>query len=101
MSHLNIVRAWKDEEYRSSLSEVDRAQLPENPAGSIDTIDGFAQEMMIAGAGSFECTCLSECVSINVACGMTGRLDCSISFICMLPDTTPIQPFLPLFPIER
>ena len=33
MSQANIIRAWKDEEYRLSLSEAERAALPANPAG--------------------------------------------------------------------
>jgi mersacidin/lichenicidin family type 2 lantibiotic len=33
MSSTNIIRAWKDEEYRLSLSEAERALIPENPAG--------------------------------------------------------------------
>ncbi|WP_228060620.1 mersacidin/lichenicidin family type 2 lantibiotic [Coleofasciculus sp. LEGE 07081] len=36
MSNLDIIRAWKDEEYRNSLSEEQRDQLPENPAGMIE-----------------------------------------------------------------
>jgi mersacidin/lichenicidin family type 2 lantibiotic len=36
MSHVNVVRAWKDEEYRLSLSDAERARLPENPAGLLD-----------------------------------------------------------------
>ncbi|NJN09340.1 MAG: mersacidin/lichenicidin family type 2 lantibiotic [Richelia sp. SL_2_1] len=36
MSNLDIVRAWKDEEYRASLSPEQKAQLPENPAGLIE-----------------------------------------------------------------
>jgi mersacidin/lichenicidin family type 2 lantibiotic len=36
MSHVNIIRAWKDEEYRSSLSDAERALLPDNPAGLIE-----------------------------------------------------------------
>ena len=28
-----IIRAWKDVEFRLSLSEAERAQLPEHPAG--------------------------------------------------------------------
>jgi mersacidin/lichenicidin family type 2 lantibiotic len=35
MSKLDIVRAWKDEAYRLSLSEAQRASLPANPAGEI------------------------------------------------------------------
>jgi len=36
MSKIDIVRAWKDEEYRLSLTEEERAQLPEHPAGLIE-----------------------------------------------------------------
>jgi mersacidin/lichenicidin family type 2 lantibiotic len=32
----NIVRAWKDEFYRQSLSDEERAQLPENPVGELE-----------------------------------------------------------------
>lgn len=35
MSTQTIVRAWKDESYRSSLSETEKAALPANPAGVI------------------------------------------------------------------
>jgi mersacidin/lichenicidin family type 2 lantibiotic len=30
-----IIRAWKDVEYRFSLSEAEQAQLPEHPAGLV------------------------------------------------------------------
>ena len=36
MSHLDTIRAWKDEEYRLSLSSAERAQLPAHPAGLIE-----------------------------------------------------------------
>jgi mersacidin/lichenicidin family type 2 lantibiotic len=36
MSHVNVIRAWKDEEYRLGLPEAERACLPENPAGLIE-----------------------------------------------------------------
>ena len=36
MLHPNVIRAWKDEAYRQSLSEAERAQLPANPAGLIE-----------------------------------------------------------------
>ncbi|MBE3557902.1 MAG: mersacidin/lichenicidin family type 2 lantibiotic [Ktedonobacteraceae bacterium] len=32
----DVVRAWKDEAYRRSLSAEERVQLPENPAGSFE-----------------------------------------------------------------
>lgn len=36
MSIKNIIRAWKDEDYRLSLSEAERALLPQHPAGFIE-----------------------------------------------------------------
>lgn len=30
---IDVVRAWRDEEYRDSLTAEERAGLPENPAG--------------------------------------------------------------------
>ena len=39
MSKLDIVRAWKDEEYCNSLNDAQRALLPENPAGVIELTD--------------------------------------------------------------
>ena len=35
LSNEEIIRAWKDENFRLSLSEAQRAQLPEHPAGAI------------------------------------------------------------------
>lgn len=36
MSFETIIRAWKDEEFRNSLSIEDRSKLPANPAGSVE-----------------------------------------------------------------
>jgi mersacidin/lichenicidin family type 2 lantibiotic len=36
VSKVDIIRAWKDEEYRSSLTEAERASLPAHPAGLIE-----------------------------------------------------------------
>lgn len=33
MSKVDVIRAWKDAEYRESLSVAERAALPDNPAG--------------------------------------------------------------------
>src|SRR5205809_1106476 len=53
MNRLDIVRAWKDEEYRSSLSDAERAALPENPAGMVEMhdaqLEGAAGGMQPAG----------------------------------------------------
>jgi mersacidin/lichenicidin family type 2 lantibiotic len=36
MSKDNMIRAWKDPEYRVTLNAQERALLPANPAGTID-----------------------------------------------------------------
>lgn len=40
MSSEQIIRAWKDAEYRESLSDTERAALPANPAGAVELTDG-------------------------------------------------------------
>jgi mersacidin/lichenicidin family type 2 lantibiotic len=49
MSTEKIIRAWKDESYRNSLSEAERSQLPENPAGLIELTEN---DMMSVAGGS-------------------------------------------------
>ncbi|MDJ0619588.1 MAG: mersacidin/lichenicidin family type 2 lantibiotic [Calothrix sp. MO_192.B10] len=50
MSKEDIIRAWKDPEYRNSLSEEQRSQLPENPAGVIELTDSEL-EVVAGGVG--------------------------------------------------
>jgi len=39
MRNMDIIRAWKDPEYRLSLSEAEKALLPDHPAGLIGLTD--------------------------------------------------------------
>ena len=64
MSNQDIIRAWKDEDYRLSLSEAERALLPEHPAGLIelagaemDGVEGGAIGPFAAITGGGSCTC--------------------------------------------
>lgn len=41
MKKIDVIRAWRDEEYRDSLTEQERSSLPENPAG-MATVDDSA-----------------------------------------------------------
>jgi mersacidin/lichenicidin family type 2 lantibiotic len=36
---MNIIRAWKDKEYRMSLSDEELSLLPDNPAGPMELSD--------------------------------------------------------------
>lgn len=39
MKKVDVIRAWKDAEYRESLTEEERAALPENPVGELPLED--------------------------------------------------------------
>lgn len=58
MTEIDIIRAWKDAAYRNSLSESERALLPENPAGLIELSDA---DLMVAGGYELLCTCCCCC----------------------------------------
>jgi mersacidin/lichenicidin family type 2 lantibiotic len=49
MSIQTIIRAWKDAEFRASLSQAERAALPANPAGVVELSDAELQQ----AAGGF------------------------------------------------
>jgi mersacidin/lichenicidin family type 2 lantibiotic len=36
---LDVVRAWRDEEYRNSLNAEEQAALPVHPAGTVELAD--------------------------------------------------------------
>lgn len=79
MKNKDIIRAWKDEEYRQSLSDAERAMLPINPAGMIELTDaelgsaaGGTEEldlMRTGGAGTLGC-----CTWVTRECGFSWYL---------------------------
>jgi mersacidin/lichenicidin family type 2 lantibiotic len=52
----DVIRAWKDEEYRASLADADRALLPPNPAGLIELDDEEMKKVMGSGGGQHPTT---------------------------------------------
>ena len=53
MSNIDIIRGWKDENYRNSLSDEQRAQLPQNPAGIIDLSENEMESIVGGLKGNF------------------------------------------------
>jgi mersacidin/lichenicidin family type 2 lantibiotic len=47
MTKLNVIRAWRDKEYRESLNQQELATLPAHPAGLIELPD----EVLNSAAG--------------------------------------------------
>jgi mersacidin/lichenicidin family type 2 lantibiotic len=62
---IDLVRAWRDEEYRNSLTPEERASLPESPAG-VATVDDSALRS-VAGAGG-PTTFVESCVHYPEQC---------------------------------
>lgn len=56
MKKIDIIRAWKDEDYRNSLSQAELASLPENPAGMIEISDGDLGKATGGASLLIECT---------------------------------------------
>lgn len=54
MKKVDIVRAWKDESYRQTLTQEELAQLPEHPSGLIELTNSDLAEVKGAyGGGGF------------------------------------------------
>jgi mersacidin/lichenicidin family type 2 lantibiotic len=65
MSIENIIRAWKDEDFRATLSAAQRKLLPENPAGDIQLSDSDLRGVVggtTTTGGSIERT-LTYCIN--------------------------------------
>lgn len=83
MSSVDIIRAWKDEGYRKSLSPEQQAQLPENPAHNIELNDADLDQMQGGGALttdtlSLPCPTALFCTpTTDFACRLTLYTVCS------------------------
>ncbi len=76
MSQYDIVRAWKDEDYLNSLSEEQRSQLPENPAGMVEISD---KEMeIVAGGGKYGSKYFTKYATKASGCGAKNTYYCDV-----------------------
>lgn len=62
--HMNIVRAWKDAEYRKTLSAEELALIPENPVGVVELTEDETSDIM-GGNGRSNTCCENLSVCIN------------------------------------
>jgi mersacidin/lichenicidin family type 2 lantibiotic len=71
MSTEDVIRAWKDKEFRNGLSEAERAALPAHPSG-ITELDMPALSHVAAAYGEQSiCVCTAAECFTSPACNMT------------------------------
>jgi mersacidin/lichenicidin family type 2 lantibiotic len=79
MSKLDVVRAWKDEDYRLSLSEAQRASLSASPVGLVELSD---LELEAAAGGCCNASTITGC---SVAeCMTCSQYPCNTSYPPMM-----------------
>jgi mersacidin/lichenicidin family type 2 lantibiotic len=75
MKRETIIRAWKDPEFRASLSTEERSALPECPAGPAFTeLDESELEDAVGGAGSLNFSVEDGCLCTKWTGGFTTRI---------------------------
>jgi mersacidin/lichenicidin family type 2 lantibiotic len=83
---MDIVRAWKDEEYRLSLSDAELSSLPASPVGEIELTDADLEAVYGGnrnrGGNSHDChnnsnICSGACVSFQC-----NSFFCSLAAFC-------------------
>jgi mersacidin/lichenicidin family type 2 lantibiotic len=70
MKKIDVIRAWRDEEYRNSLTPEERASLPANPAG-LATVDDSALRSLSGGA--WTTTVFEDCTTFVGSCVKPGQ----------------------------
>ena len=87
MANIDIIRAWKDEEYRNSLTAEQRAALPANPAGAVELpeneLNNVSGGLQLAaqqnGGVRFTGSWLCNCRNISKAMSATSSCCCYAS----------------------
>jgi mersacidin/lichenicidin family type 2 lantibiotic len=79
MSNPNIIRAWKDPGYRSTLSPSQRAALPPHPAGAIEISEGDLGNvaggiLMFPPTEICSCMCSLRCPWVDGTAGLQPGL---------------------------
>ena len=73
MTANRTIRAWKDEEYRLSLSEAERALLPANPAGIVELTE---DDLGAAAGGNLTILGCTKYCSANCSVTCTNKPSC-------------------------
>ncbi len=93
MSEQDIIRSWKDPEYRDSLSAEEAGSVPQHPSGLVELSD--ADLGVVAGgrgiswsADTTNCWSLAKCPSMGGTCAMFTLGCCAVALEHALEDIT-------------
>ncbi len=70
MSALDIIRAWKDEEYRLGLTPTEMEAMPVHPAGLVELVDGDL--FLIAGSKDVVPDATARVLTMGCCAGFTS-----------------------------
>ena len=92
ISGKDVVRAWKDADYRESLSAEDRAALPNHPAGLVELSDAELESVLGANLNPNTTNCIAHTVTGMEQCPITTNITlgglnhpCQYTFMAPLP----------------
>jgi mersacidin/lichenicidin family type 2 lantibiotic len=71
--NIDIARAWKDLDYRNSLSIEEQALLPANPAGEVELTEA---ELTQVNGGMIGTTGFDGCFTVGHCTTQTANADC-------------------------
>ena len=72
MPAMEIVKAWKDEDYRDTLTAEQRAQLPEHPSGVIEFGQPELEDESLFGPVAGHCKIFSKTTATGHCLTHTG-----------------------------
>ena len=78
---IDIIRAWKDEAYRQSLSEEERRTLPESPVGEIELTDADLEAVYGGATALVGCSVACHSVACRSVVCHSGAI-CTFSAHC-------------------
>lgn len=84
MGDLRTIRAWKDADYRASLTAEEAIELPDSPVGSIELDD---DDLDPSGGSVPELTQTTICAT-SYPCVLAGTIALSQAFSCATCETT-------------
>ena len=83
MSTLDVIRAWKDEEYRASLGGSELGALPANPTGMIDLSEIELSGIAGGTDGTFPTGCIPTC-TLQGCPTIGGTYDMTLTILSFL-----------------